>query len=84
MLNAASGLFARACCREGHLPESVRKDLIGWIAGLVRSEQMSDEVRGAALTLIGWLARRHESECACTRGLYEARKQVMAVHGGRR
>jgi len=66
------------------VPESVRKDLIAWIAGLVQSEEMSEEVRSAALTLIGWLARRHGSECACTRGLYEARKQAMAVHGGQR
>lgn len=84
MPNAASGTYASACCREGHVPESVRKDLIAWIAGLVRSEEMSDEVRSAALTLIGWLARRHGSECPCKRGLYEARKQAMAVHGGQR
>jgi hypothetical protein len=65
------------------VPESVRKDLIAWIVGMVRNEEMTDEVRSAALTLIGWLARRHGEECACTRGLYEARKQAMSVHGGR-
>ena len=84
MPNAAPGSYANACRREGQLPESVRKDLIAAIAEIVRNRELSDDVRDAALTLIGWLARRHGNECPCTRGVYEARKQVMAGHGGRR
>jgi hypothetical protein len=84
MPNAASGSQLQACRREGQVPESARKDLIAAIAAIVRREELSDEVRDAALTLIGWLARRHGDERACTCGLYEARKQAMAVHGGRR
>jgi hypothetical protein len=83
MPTAASGTQVTACC-EGPLPESARKDLIAAIVEIVHSEQLSDDVRNAALTLIGWLARRHGHERACVRGLYEARKQAMAVHRGPR
>ena len=37
-----------------------------------------------ALKLIGWLARRRNHERPCNRGVYEARKQAMLVHGGQR
>ena len=80
MPTAASGTHATACCTEAPLPEGARKDLIAAIVEIVHSEPLSDEVRSAAMTLIGWLARRHGDERACSRGVYEARKQVMAVH----
>jgi hypothetical protein len=84
MPNSASGSHVRACIREAQVPESARKDLIATIVEIVRSEELHPDVRDAALTLIGWLARRQGEECACTRGLYEARKQFMAVHRGQR
>ena len=81
---AASKTQLTACCREGRVPESARKDLIATIVQIVRTEELTEDVRDAALTLVGWLARRRQAENACTRGVYEARKQVIAIHGGQR
>ncbi len=66
------------------MAERERKELIAAIVAAVRCDTIPSEVRQAALTLIGWLARRRPEETACTRGLYEARKQSMSVAGGTR
>jgi len=84
MQNAARGTQGTCCCREAAVAERERKELIAAIVAFVRAESIPVEVRQAALTLIGWLARRRPEETACTRGLYEARKQAMTVAGGSR
>lgn len=84
MQNAARGTQCPCCCREAGVAERERKELIADIVAFVRAESIPAEVRQAALTLVGWLARRRPEERACTRGLYEARKQSMSVAGGSR
>ena len=84
MLENASRVQADSNCTEGGLAETERKELIEAIVLLVRDETLSDDVRDAALKLIGWLARRRNHERPCNRGVYEARKQAMLVHGGQR
>lgn len=53
------------------LAEDARTRLIGEIASLLRSETVPDDARAAALTLIGWLARRMPGEAASTAGVRE-------------
>ena len=61
-----------------------RTTLIARIVELLRGDDVPCHVRSAALTLVGWLARRHDAEKPCTCGLVEARKQSMKVAQGRR
>lgn len=53
--------------------ECERTRLIGEIARLMGHESMPEDARTAALTLIGWLARRMPGECAHALGVEEAR-----------
>ncbi len=52
--------------------ECERTRLIEEIARLLGREPMPDDARTAALTLIGWLARRMPGECAHALGVEEA------------
>jgi hypothetical protein len=69
---------------EGGVPERQRKDLISAIVNVVRSEPIPGEVRAAALTLVGWLARRARGERPCTCGIDEARRHLTPLRGGQR
>ncbi len=55
------------------LAEEHRTRLIGEIARVLKEEHVPDEARSAALTLIGWLARRMPGECAHALGVEEIR-----------
>ncbi len=59
--------------------ECDRTRLIGEIADLLAAERMPEETRCAALTLIGWLARRMPGECAHALGVEEARKACAVI-----
>ena len=59
--------------------ECDRTRLIGEIARLLAVERMPDDTRTAALTLIGWLARRMPGECAHALGVEEARTRSVAA-----
>lgn len=61
--------------------ECERTRLIGEIASLLAVERMPDDTRCAALTLIGWLARRMPGECAHALGVEEARTRSVAARG---
>lgn len=54
--------------------EGERAQLIAGIARLLRETTMPESARLAALTLIGWLARRRPQEVAHTCGVEEARR----------
>jgi hypothetical protein len=58
--------------------ECERTRLIGEIARLMGHESMPDDARTAALTLIGWLARRMPGECAHALGVEEAKARQAA------
>lgn len=58
--------------------ECERTRLIGEIARLLAVERMPDDTRTAALTLIGWLARRMPGECAHALGVEEAEQAVTS------
>lgn len=61
--------------------EEDRTRLIGEIASLIRDARVPDEARCAALTLIGWLARRMPGECAHDAGVDEMkRREAAGVH----
>ena len=49
--------------------EHERTRLIGDIARVIHDEPMTSEARAAALTFIGWLARRLPEECPCQKGV---------------
>ena len=74
---------ANAGCPPTILSEDERTCLISRIVGAIRGEDVPCEVRNAALTLVGWLARRYGAEKPCTSGLHEARKQAIKVAQGR-
>jgi hypothetical protein len=61
--------------------ECERTRLIGEIATLLAVERMPDDTRTAALTLIGWLARRMPGECAHALGVDEARAAGVGPSG---
>jgi len=61
------------------LAEQERTALIAAIVSVVRADGVPVEVHQAALTLVGWLARRCRKEKPCQRGLVEARKQLVRV-----
>lgn len=56
--------------------EEDRTRLIGDLARVLRENPMPDDARAAALTLIGWLARRMPGEPVSMAGVSEM------VHGG--
>jgi hypothetical protein len=62
--------------------ECERTRLIGEIARLLAVERMPDDTRTAALTLIGWLARRMPGECAHALGVEEAERAVSSERMG--
>ena len=69
--------------------EEDRTRLIGDIASLIRDDRVPDEARCAALTLIGWLARRMPGECAHDAGVDEMKRRCehafkVVVNGRRR
>jgi hypothetical protein len=51
--------------------EEDRTRLIGDIARVLRDDPVPDEARAAALTLIGWLARRMPGEAVSMAGVSE-------------
>jgi hypothetical protein len=51
--------------------EEDRTRLIGEIARVLRDDPVPDDARSAALTLIGWLARRMPGEAVSTAGVNE-------------
>jgi hypothetical protein len=51
--------------------EEDRTRLIGEIARVLRDDPVPDDARAAALTLIGWLARRMPGEAVSTAGVAE-------------
>lgn len=59
--------------------ECERTRLIGEIARLLGREAMPEDARTAALTLIGWLARRMPGECAHALGVEEAKARQRAA-----
>lgn len=66
------------------LDEKVRTELIATIVSIIKRRGVPPHVHQAALTLVGWLARRKVCERPCQSGLIEARKQSMRVTSGRR
>jgi hypothetical protein len=58
--------------------EEDRTRLIGEIARLLRDDAPPDDARAAALTLIGWLARRMPGEIAHAAGVPEMLKRTAA------
>ena len=66
------------------LDEKVRTELIATIVSIIKRRGVPPHVHQAALTLVGWLARRKVCEQPCQRGLIEVRKQSMRVTSGRR
>lgn len=70
---------ANAGCPPTILSEDERTSLISRIVDAIRGQEVPCDVRSAALTLVGWLARRHGGEQPCTSGVVEARKQSIKV-----
>ena len=61
------------------LSEDERTSLMSRIVEAVRREDVPCDVQNAALTLVGWLARRYDHECPCTCGVVEALKQTIGI-----
>ncbi len=70
--------------RESGLDEHERTELIATIVSIIKRRGVPPHVHQAALTLMGWLARRKLCERPCQSGLIEARKQAMRMTTGRR
>ena len=66
------------------LEEQDRTRLIGEIASVLCDRTMPAEARAAALTLIGWLARRMPGECASTNGVEEMVRRSNARTNARK
>ena len=66
------------------LDEKVRTELIATIVSIIERRGVPPHVHQAALTLVGWLARRKICEQPCQSGLIEARTQSMRANSGRR
>lgn len=62
--------------------EQDRTRLIGEIASVLSDGTVPAEARAAALTLIGWLARRMPGEQACRDGVEEMARRACARAGG--
>jgi hypothetical protein len=63
--------------------EEERTRLIGEIARMLRDDPVPDEARAAALTLIGWLARRMPGEAVSTVGVSEMVRRPSPSSSGR-
>lgn len=63
--------------------ESERAQLIAGITRLLRETTMPESARVAALTLIGWLARRRPQEIAHAVGVEEARRSEGSLRAAR-
>lgn len=83
VVSVAEQCQCEACCGSHRDSGWDRTSLIAAVATIIHREQLPPEVRHAALTLVGWLARRHNGEKACNRGVSQARKQSIRVHDGR-
>ena len=66
------------------MSEAQRKHLISVIVPMARGKGVPQEVREAAMVIVGWLARRLDAERPCKRGLEEARKQVVRIASARK
>jgi hypothetical protein len=73
----------QACCEGAGIAELERKALIAAIVQALGNGDAPHDVRVAALTVIGWLARREQGEHACTRGVVEAHRQSVRVKSSR-
>ena len=63
--------------------EEDRTRLIGEIARVLRDDPVPDDARAAALTLIGWLARRMPGEAVSTAGVSEMVRRPAPPSSGR-
>jgi hypothetical protein len=63
--------------------EEERTRLIGEIARVLRDDPVPDDARAAALTLIGWLARRMPGEAVSTVGVNEMVRRSSPPSSGR-
>jgi hypothetical protein len=63
--------------------EEDRTRLIGEIARVLRDDPVPDDARAAALTLIGWLARRMPGEAVSTAGVNEMVRRPSPPSSGR-
>ncbi len=61
--------------------EEDRTRLIGEIARVLRDDPVPDDARAAALTLIGWLARRMPGEAVSTAGVNEMIRRPSSPNG---
>ncbi len=84
VLSSTSCKSMQPCCEWAGMAEEERTTLMAAIISAVRYEGTPDDVRAAALTVVGWLARRKDSERACTTGVPEARRQLISFNGGQR
>ena len=66
------------------MSEAQRKQLISAIIPMARAKEVPQEVREAVMVIVGWLARRLETERPCKRGVEEARKQVVRIATARK
>jgi hypothetical protein len=64
--------------------EDQRTRLIGDIARVLRADQVPDEARAAALTLIGWLARRMPGEPVSSYELHRCSCHEQSAPSSRR
>ena len=64
--------------------EEERTRLIGEIARVLRDGPVPDEARTAALTFIGWLARRMPGEMPHAIGVAEARQSEQRLRAAQR
>jgi len=77
-------VLIRASNNHGHSPreqvgldEQERTQLITTIVSLIQFDEIPPNVYQAALTLVGWLARRQLSEHPCNAGVAEAMTQSI-------
>jgi hypothetical protein len=69
---------------ESGLDEQERTELIATIVSIIKRRGVPPHVHQAALTLMGWLARRKMCEQPCQTGVVEARKESLRMTPGRR
>ena len=58
------------------LDEKQRTEVISTIVSIIRVKGVPPNVYQAALTIMGWLARRKPSESPCQIGVVEAQRQM--------
>ncbi|HNS97763.1 MAG TPA: hypothetical protein PLJ27_24990 [Polyangiaceae bacterium] len=69
---------------EPGLDEQERTELISTIVTVIRRRGVPPHVHQAALTLMGWLARRKICEHPCQTGVAEAHQQSLRMTSSRR